>query len=212
MITFATIACHTKLMFITYFSPSLLNSIEGALEDHFLNAWLLLLFLYNAHSATQNSYRLFIWTLRGVSASSKWWGFFFFHFQAASQTVDGISLADLLYWKHSQLKSMTVNVTKKYNHWIGDYHYTKVYPVCFDHLLCREHIANLKEMLLTLSFEKAIFSNSKKRQFTNAKSKDTIMIAGPGEKQYHQNDSRDLSFSENEQYFYVKVWYTVSSF
>lgn len=47
-------------------------------------------------------------------------------------------------------------------------------PCPFDHLLCGEHIANLKEMLLTLSFEKAIFSNSKKRQFTDVRSGDTI--------------------------------------
>lgn len=67
--------------------------------------------------------------------------------------MGGISLADLLYWKHGQLKSMTGSTVIE----SGTYQGTKGHPVLFDYLLCRKHIANIKEMLLMLSFEKVAF-------------------------------------------------------
>ena len=69
------------------------------------------------------------------------------------------SISDLLYLKHSQIESMMINVTKKHSHWTRDYHDTKGHPGLFNYLLFRMHMVNIKEMLLTLSFEKASFSN-----------------------------------------------------
>lgn len=99
----------------------------------------------------------------------------------------------------AKLKSMKVNGTKNYNHWIKDYQGTKGHPVIFDYLLFRMHMTNIKEMLLTLSFEKASFRNSKRRELTNGRSRDKIKTAGPGEMQYYENDNRCLSLSENGQ-------------
>lgn len=68
--------------------------------------------------------------------------------------MGGITLADLLYWKHGQLKSMTESMVIE----SGTYQGTKVYPVLFNYLHCSKRIANnIKEMLLMLSFEKVVF-------------------------------------------------------
>ena len=66
------------------------------------------------------------------------------------------------------------------------------------------HMVNIKEMLLTLSFEKASFSNSKERWLTIARCRDTLKTAGPGKTPTMKMAIGILRLSENEQHLCMK--------
>lgn len=84
-----------------------------------------------------------------------------------------------------------------------DYHDKKGHPGIFNYLLFRIHMVNIKEMLLTLSFEKASFSNSKKDSLQLPRVE--IHLRQQGQVKHTMKMATGiLRLSENEQYLCMK--------